>query len=225
LFNLVPILVIPAAELALPVLIKIFPGFLPTTYLTRLQVEMKMREKLRKKRQVCVELQDSTEKIFQQIKLESMPEAFSRDVQPQQIQAWWNRMKAERLAVDEILHFARLFHELFALEKLPREKLQRIARFLGIRLRFLSCFSSSSSTLFLFAPHSRSRGGLMGARAGVGEGGSTQYLIHKINVKIARLRSDDEDILEVRLPSAHYRVCACACACAEAGGCRRDWAR
>jgi glucose-6-phosphate dehydrogenase assembly protein OpcA len=65
----------------------------------------------------------------------------------------------------------------------------------------------------------------MGARAGVGEGGSTQYLIHKINVKIARLRSDDEDILEVRLPSAHYRVCACACACAEAGGCRRDWAR
>ena len=126
--NLIPIIVIPAAEFALPFILKFWPGFLPSTYATTEQVQGKLNAAIKQKSEILGVLQTSTEELFQKIRFESM------GLKNDDAVAAWQRMRsgASPLDTQEILHFAHLFHELFALDKLSRRKLEKVCQFFNL---------------------------------------------------------------------------------------------
>ena len=126
--NLIPIIVIPAAEFALPFILKLWPGFLPSTYATTEQIQGKMNAAIKQKEEILSTLQTSTEDLFRKVRFESV------GLKNDDAVAAWQKMRTGAIPLDtqEILHFAQLFHELFALDKLSRRKLESVCQFFGL---------------------------------------------------------------------------------------------
>lgn len=112
----------------MPVILKLFPGFLPSTYATSEQVQGKLNASIQQKSEIISALQGSTEDMFRRIRFESL------GLKDDDAAAAWQRMRSGEIPLDtqEILHFAQLFHELFALDKLPRRKLEKVCQFFSL---------------------------------------------------------------------------------------------
>lgn len=129
LIRMVPfivILIIPFAEFALPVLLKLFPNMLPSTLTSDSQKEASRTKKLQAKLKVIEILQAASENLALRGKLDS---GDNRAV----LVNFMNKIsRGEEIQVEEVLAISKVFHNEFSLESLDRPQLVSLAKFFGV---------------------------------------------------------------------------------------------
>lgn len=129
LIRMVPfivIVVVPFAEFALPVLLKLFPNMLPSTFTSASQKEAAQTRTLRAKLEVIKVLQAASEDLVMRNKLAS------KDMQAALVSFMSKVSRGEEIAPQEILTISKNFANEFSLSSLERPQLQSLARFFGL---------------------------------------------------------------------------------------------
>jgi LETM1 and EF-hand domain-containing protein 1 len=134
-FRLVPllvILVVPFMELALPVLLKLFPNMLPSTFQDKLKHEEALRAQLRAKLELAKFLQDTTDEMAKQLSSNS---SRSGDVQATaaELYDFMKRVRSGgKVANADIVRFAKLFNDEITLDSVDRTQLVNMCKFVNI---------------------------------------------------------------------------------------------
>ena len=169
--RLVPFLVImivPFMEFALPVLLKLFPNMLPSTYMDHKGQEAKLKKQLAAKIEMARFLQDTTQLMASQLlekeKLSGSgadgETADERGLTVSKFQTLMSKVKrGESVKNADIVAVSRLFDEEFTLDNLNHEQLAAMCRLLDLRVF-----------------------------------GSDWVLRYKLNKKLDELRDDDKQI-------------------------------
>lgn len=133
LFRLVPmivILVIPFLEFALPVLLKVFPNMLPSTFEDKLKKEEELKKRLSAKLEMARFLQDTVSEMAEDI----VNQRGRNQASAAELVAFINKVRAgQPVANAEILRFAPLFNDELTLDNLDRVHLISICRFVGLQ--------------------------------------------------------------------------------------------
>ena len=138
--RLVPFLVIvivPFMEFALPVLLKLFPNMLPSTYLDHKGEEAKLKKQLAAKIEMARFLQDTTALMARQLLERDATAADSdeRQVTVSSFNALMDKVRrGESVKNAEILAVSRLFDEDFTLDNLNHQQLAAMCRLLDLRV-------------------------------------------------------------------------------------------
>lgn len=140
--RLVPFLVIvivPFMEFALPVLLKLFPNMLPSTYMDHKGQEAKLKKQLAAKIEMARFLQDTTQLMAAQLlekeKSSGEGETEERRVTVSKFQTLMVKVKrGESVKNDDILAVSRLFDEEFTLDNLNHQQLAAMCRLLDLRV-------------------------------------------------------------------------------------------
>lgn len=124
LFRLVPfavIVAIPFMEFALPVLLKLFPNMLPSTFANKLQQKEQLKKQLNLKIEMARFLQDTLIEM-------------KGDPSDTETQSFIGKLKSgEGVTTDELVQFAKVFNEDVTLNGLQRNQLTAMCRMLGIQ--------------------------------------------------------------------------------------------
>lgn len=129
LIRMVPfvvILVVPFAEFALPVLLKLFPNMLPSTFTSASQKEVSRTRKLQAKLKVIEVLQAASENLVLRGKLDS------KDVRESLVAFMTKISRGEEIRVDDVLKISQIFHNEFSLEALDKAQLASLVKFFGL---------------------------------------------------------------------------------------------
>lgn len=132
-FRLVPllvILVVPFMEFALPVLLKVFPNMLPSTFQDKLKHEEALKSQLTAKLELARFLQDTTEEMAR-----SLSKHRSGDVAATAAELYDFMKRVRSGAVvsnSDIKRFAKLFNDEITLDSVDRVQLVNLARFVAI---------------------------------------------------------------------------------------------
>jgi LETM1 and EF-hand domain-containing protein 1 len=189
--RLVPmaiIVLIPALELALPILLKLFPNMLPSTFQDKLKAEENMKQQLKLRMALATYLQDTMQHMAKGMKqpnargadgLESGGGGGDKDdVTPDELLSFMQKARrGEPIDTSEILRFAPLFGDDITLDNVPRPQLVAICSILGLR------------------PF-----------------GADAFLRFQLRHKLRGLRADDKDILWEGLYTLDKRELRAACA-------------
>ena len=137
--RLVPFLVIvivPFMEFALPVLLKLFPNMLPSTYLDHKGEEAKLKKQLAAKIEMARFLQDTTALMAKQLlEKDSSQSTEERRVTVSSFQSLMDKVKrGESVKNSDILAVSRLFDEDFTLDNLNHEQLAAMCRLVDLRV-------------------------------------------------------------------------------------------
>ena len=138
--RLVPFLVIvivPFMEFALPVLLKLFPNMLPSTYLDHKGEEAKLKKQLAAKVEMARFLQDTTALMAKQLldKDGAGSTSEERRMTVSSFQALMDKVRrGESVRNEELLSVSRLFDEDFTLDHLNHQQLAAMCRLLDIRV-------------------------------------------------------------------------------------------
>jgi len=120
------IVVVPFAEFCLPVLLKLFPNMLPSTFVSASQKETAQTRSLKAKLEVIKVLQAASENLVMREKLSS------KDMKDS-LTAFMSKVsRGEEIAPQEILTISKNFSNAFSLNSLERPQLQSLARFFGL---------------------------------------------------------------------------------------------
>jgi len=122
----VAIVVIPFAEFCLPVLLKLFPNMLPSTFTSASQKEASRARSLQAKLEVVKVLQAASEDIILRRKLAS------KEVQESLVSFMSKISQGEKIATQEILEIARNFQNEFSVGFLERSQLLSLTKFFGL---------------------------------------------------------------------------------------------
>lgn len=132
-FRLVPmiiILVIPFMELALPLLLKLFPNMLPSTFEDKLKKEEEVKKRLVIKMEVAKFLQDTVAEMAKNIKAKRTGEM---SASADELYTFINRVRAgAEVSNAELVKFASLFNDELTLDNLDRVQLVSMCQLLGI---------------------------------------------------------------------------------------------
>eukprot|EP01091_Cochliopodium_minus_P001086 TRINITY_DN1095_c0_g1_i1.p1 TRINITY_DN1095_c0_g1~~TRINITY_DN1095_c0_g1_i1.p1 ORF type:complete len:706 (-),score=319.14 TRINITY_DN1095_c0_g1_i1:125-2242(-) len=127
-FRLVPfiiILVVPFMEFTLPVLLKLFPNMLPSTFTTKDQKQQKIEKQIHARLGLAKFLQGATEKLL----LEELKGGISEE----DFLKFTKKIKGgEYISNDEIIKIGRVFKNKFELNNLSAERVQALCEFFGI---------------------------------------------------------------------------------------------
>lgn len=127
------IVVVPFAELALPILLKLFPNMLPSTYLDASGQEAKLQKQLLVKMEMTRFLQDTTSLLAGQLTKKSNVSPGVKN-QAESFKQFMERVKAgQRVENSEIIQFTSLFDAELTLDSLNREQLKAMCSILDIR--------------------------------------------------------------------------------------------
>jgi len=129
LIRMVPfivILLIPFAEFALPVLLKVFPNMLPSTFTSASQKEISRAKKLQAKLKVLEILQAASENLVLRGKLDS------KENRESLVNFMAKVSRGEDIQVDEVLKISNIFRHEFSLESLDRQQLISLVKFFGL---------------------------------------------------------------------------------------------
>lgn len=126
--RLVPFLVIavvPFLEFSLPVLLKVFPNMLPSTYTTSEQERLKQNASLKIRMEMAKFLQSATSRMMEEERNTEVTEETAQE---------FLRRASQGLPVTnaEIIRVGKLLKEEFALNRISSEQLQAVARFFGV---------------------------------------------------------------------------------------------
>lgn len=125
LLRLVPFLIIaivPFLEFALPIILKIFPNMLPSTYESKLQTEERLRKQLDAKIKVARLLQDSAETIAREdAQLVQLNELFRKA-----------RITGTTLSAQEVITVSKNLYNTVKLDGLPRQELLNLCKYMGL---------------------------------------------------------------------------------------------
>jgi LETM1 and EF-hand domain-containing protein 1, mitochondrial len=133
LFRLVPLLVIvivPFMELALPVLLKLFPNMLPSTFQDKLKHEEALKAQLQARIEMAKFLQDTTEEMAKMLS-----RSRSGDVQTTaaELYEFMRRVRSgAQVSNSDIKRFAKLFNDEITLDSVDRVQLVNMAKFVNI---------------------------------------------------------------------------------------------
>ncbi|KAK1175455.1 mitochondrial proton/calcium exchanger protein-like isoform X4 [Acipenser oxyrinchus oxyrinchus] len=130
-FRLVPFLVfiiVPFMEFLLPVVVKLFPNMLPSTFETQSKKEERLKKELRVKLEMAKFLQDTIEEIALRNKAATVnvTEEFSTFFQK-------IRNSGERPSNEEIIRFSKLFEDELTLDNLTRPQLVALCKLLELQ--------------------------------------------------------------------------------------------
>ncbi|XP_071982318.1 mitochondrial proton/calcium exchanger protein isoform X2 [Engystomops pustulosus] len=131
LFRLVPFLVfiiVPFMEFLLPVVLKLFPNMLPSTFETTSKKEERLKKELRVKLELAKFLQDTIEEMALRNKAAkgNVTEEFSNFFQK-------IRSTGERPSNEEIVRFSKLFEDELTLDNLTRPQLVALCKLLELQ--------------------------------------------------------------------------------------------
>ncbi|XP_051897153.1 LETM1 domain-containing protein LETM2, mitochondrial isoform X2 [Pristis pectinata] len=131
LFRLVPFvifLVVPFMEFLLPVVLKLFPGMLPSTFETKLTREEKQKQTMAAKLEMAKFLQETIVEMAKRNKTKSgaATQQFSSYVQKV-------RHSGEHPSTKDIVRFSKLFEDELTLEHLSRPQLVALCRLLELQ--------------------------------------------------------------------------------------------
>lgn len=125
LFRLVPFAVIvgvPFMELALPILLKLFPNMLPSTFASKLQQKEQLKKQLNLKIEMARFLQDT------------LVEMKGDTSNGEETHSFIEKLRSgEGVSTDELVQFAKVFNEDVTLNGLQRNQLTAMCRMLGIQ--------------------------------------------------------------------------------------------
>ncbi|XP_039992741.1 mitochondrial proton/calcium exchanger protein isoform X2 [Xiphias gladius] len=130
-FRLLPFLVfiiVPFMEFLLPVVLKLFPNMLPSTFETQSKKEERLKKELRVKLEMAKFLQDTIEEIALRNKAAqgNVTEEFSTFFQK-------IRDSGERPSNEQIIKFSKLFEDELTLDNLTRPQLVALCRLLELQ--------------------------------------------------------------------------------------------
>eukprot|EP01114_Cavostelium_apophysatum_P015824 TRINITY_DN4398_c0_g1_i1.p1 TRINITY_DN4398_c0_g1~~TRINITY_DN4398_c0_g1_i1.p1 ORF type:complete len:697 (-),score=230.31 TRINITY_DN4398_c0_g1_i1:212-2302(-) len=129
--RLVPfivIVIIPLAEFALPVLLKVFPNMLPSTFEDKLKKEEELKKNLKARLRFAKFLQDAAEELAQKQAPTTEGGAPRTD-----ILNFMQKVKAgEPVSNDEILQFAKAFEDELTLDNLQRPQLVAMCKYMNL---------------------------------------------------------------------------------------------
>ncbi|KAM7156227.1 mitochondrial proton/calcium exchanger protein isoform 2-T2 [Molossus nigricans] len=131
LFRLVPFLVfivVPFMEFLLPVVVKLFPNMLPSTFETQSIKEERLKKELRVKLELAKFLQDTIEEMALKNKAAKGNATKDFSVFFQKI-----RETGERPSNEEIIRFSKLFEDELTLDNLTRPQLVALCRLLELQ--------------------------------------------------------------------------------------------
>ncbi|XP_078094622.1 LETM1 domain-containing protein LETM2, mitochondrial [Mustelus asterias] len=131
LFRLVPFmifLIVPFMEFLLPVVLKLFPGMLPSTFESKLTKEENQRKKLAAKLELAKFLQETIAEMAKRNKAQSgeATKQFSTYVQKV-------RRSGENPSTQDIVRFSKHFEDELTLEHLNRDQLTALCRLLELQ--------------------------------------------------------------------------------------------
>mmetsp|Transcript_18273 Transcript_18273/g.39333 ORF Transcript_18273/g.39333 Transcript_18273/m.39333 type:complete len:828 (+) Transcript_18273:252-2735(+) len=133
LFRLVPmiiIVVIPFLEFALPVLLRLFPNMLPSTYEDKLKKEEELKRRLSVKLELARFLQDTVAEMAVEMAARKAGEDKNR---AKDLLEFVKKVRAgEAVENSDILRFAQLFNDELTLDNLERVQLVSMCQFVGI---------------------------------------------------------------------------------------------
>jgi LETM1 and EF-hand domain-containing protein 1 len=117
-------------ELALPVLLYLFPNMLPSTFEDKLRKEEELKRRVAVKLEVARFLQDTVQEMAKEIKSKRTGEV---SASADELFEFINRVRAGS-AVDgaELVKFARLFNDELTLDRLDRVQLVSMCQLLSI---------------------------------------------------------------------------------------------
>ncbi|PRP73832.1 hypothetical protein PROFUN_10202 [Planoprotostelium fungivorum] len=122
-FRVVPfavILIVPLLEFSLPILLKLFPNMLPSTFEDKLKKEEAIRNKLKAKIEVAKFLQDAASDLSQRSGNINFSEFMKRV------------RSGQSVSNEDIIKLASVFEDDFTLDNLPRPILVGMCKFLSI---------------------------------------------------------------------------------------------
>ena len=143
LFKLVPFsffIIIPFAELALPVFLRLFPNMLPSTFMEKSFDSAAVARRIRAKK----ELAEFFHQVIEEKNRQELTESEHHDLpdRAEQLASFRQVMESTAISsasgmrpfpsVKEIVKFGKLFEEEFKLENMDLSHLQQICRMLGI---------------------------------------------------------------------------------------------
>ncbi|XP_054437838.1 mitochondrial proton/calcium exchanger protein isoform X2 [Pteronotus mesoamericanus] len=131
LFRLVPFLVfvvVPFMEFLLPVVVKLFPNMLPSTFETQSSKEERLKKELRVKLELAKFLQDTIEEMALKNKAAKGNATKDFSVFFQKI-----RETGERPSNEEIMRFSKLFEDELTLDNLTRPQLVALCKLLELQ--------------------------------------------------------------------------------------------
>jgi LETM1 and EF-hand domain-containing protein 1, mitochondrial len=133
-FRLVPLLVvvlIPFMELALPLLLKIFPNMLPSTFEDKLRKEEEIKRRVQVKIEVARFLQDTVAQMASEIKSRRSGSAAAASAD--ELYRFMGRVRSgEPVDNSELIRFAALFSDELTLENLDRVQVVSLCQLLGL---------------------------------------------------------------------------------------------
>ncbi|PNW72719.1 hypothetical protein CHLRE_15g639150v5 [Chlamydomonas reinhardtii] len=134
LFRLVPliiILVVPFLEFALPVLLRLFPNMLPSTFEDKLKKEEEMKRRLAIRLELAKFLQDTVSEMAKD--LHRTGRGSDQAVTATELYDFIQKIRAGAAVENaEIIRFAQLFNDALTLDNLERVQLVSMAQFVGI---------------------------------------------------------------------------------------------
>nr|CAB3263418.1 LETM1 and EF-hand domain-containing protein 1, mitochondrial-like [Phallusia mammillata] len=131
-FRLAPFsifIIIPFAELALPIAVKLFPNLLPSTFETSSKKDQRLKKELKVKLQMAKFLQDTVEDTAIRTKKSSKKNEAAQD-----FINFFHKCRDENATPtnQEILKHAKLFEDQITLDKMPRQQLMALCRLLKV---------------------------------------------------------------------------------------------
>ncbi|KAJ7563576.1 hypothetical protein O6H91_03G115700 [Diphasiastrum complanatum] len=133
-FRLVPfavIVIVPFMELLLPVLLKLFPNMLPSTFQDKMKEEEALKKKLNARLQYAKFLQDTVAEMAKEIKATR-----TGDIQrtAEDLDRFMNKVRTGgKVNNEEILGFAKLFNDELTLDNISRPRLVSMCKYMGIQ--------------------------------------------------------------------------------------------
>jgi LETM1 and EF-hand domain-containing protein 1 len=125
LFRLVPfavIVIVPFMEFTLPILLKLFPNMLPSTFASKLQQKEQLKKQLNLKIEMARFLQDTLVEMKGDVSLDKGTIAFVEKLK-----------SGEGMTTEDLVQFAKVFNEDTTLSGLQRNQLTAMCRMLGIQ--------------------------------------------------------------------------------------------
>lgn len=137
LLRLVPflaIVLIPFAELALPILLKLFPNLLPSTFADHTNHDEQAKKRLALKIDMAKFLQETTVLMTNDLMARKTNDEYYK-VSVNEFNAFIQRIRSgESVAANEIAKYSALFNEDFTLENLNRQQLIAMCELLDIKV-------------------------------------------------------------------------------------------
>ena len=139
-FRLVPFsffIIIPGAELLLPIFLKIFPNMLPSTFNEKLKVEEQMKKQLQARLNMAAFLQETVEEMAMEIKEKSKVDEDGKSGQrvtaSKLLDLIENVQDGKQVDVEEFMKLTNIFKDNITLDRLPRAQLVAMCRFMQLR--------------------------------------------------------------------------------------------